>query len=79
MENRLEKRVIVKAQLGDIISSVYEEVASMPLSDQAKNAMVMLVVGEILNRNGHKITLRKKYDTNCKSVELPRLDVAGMI
>ncbi len=47
----------VKINLGDIINSVYEEVEALPLTNQAKSAMVMYIVGEMLTRNGYEIKL----------------------
>lgn len=47
--------------IGDVIASVYAEVRELPLGDQAKSAMVMFIVGEILQQKGSIFFLKKQY------------------
>jgi hypothetical protein len=43
-------------QLGDLTESLYLEVASLPLSDVAKNALVMVMLGDITKFKGNQVT-----------------------
>ncbi len=41
--------------IGDLIESLFGEVQGLPLSDAAKNALVMIMLGDTLKRQGRTI------------------------
>jgi len=51
IEHRKRNREVV-SNIGDLVSSLYDEVAILPLSDTAKHALVMIMVSDIMKRDG---------------------------
>ncbi len=47
-----EKNREVISSVGDLVEALYTEVDPLPLSDVAKNALVMVMLGDILKRKG---------------------------
>jgi len=52
---QITKNRQVATSIGDLVESLYHEVEVLPLSDTAKNALVMVMVGDILKRRGDTI------------------------
>lgn len=53
-----EKNREAVSSVGDLVEALYMEVASMPLSDVAKNALVMVMLGDILKREGQCVSFQ---------------------
>lgn len=41
--------------LGNLVEALYDEVSSLPLSDGAKSALVTIMLGDILKRDGRTV------------------------
>ncbi len=44
-----------ECSLGDLVEALYDEVAELPLSDQAKKALVAIMLADIINQDGREI------------------------
>ena len=47
------RKVVIS--IGNLVESLYDEVSTLPLSDVAKSAMVMVMLGDLLTRKGRVI------------------------
>lgn len=61
-----EKNREVVSSIGDLVESLYSEVMPLPISDQAKHAMVMVMVSNILTRNGSDVSFLMPVDLCAK-------------
>ena len=61
MNSQIQNRKAV-ARLGDIIQELFDEVNVLPLSDTAKTAMVMIMLGDILKIDGRTIYMNFPLD-----------------
>ena len=57
MENRRQNRQFVNL-VGNLVESLYNEFDMLPISGPAKSAMVMVMLGDIMQRNGAVISLK---------------------
>jgi hypothetical protein len=57
-----EKNREVVSTIGDLVESLYSEVMPLPISDQAKHAMVMVMVANVLTRTGHDVSFLLPVD-----------------
>ena len=46
------------SSIGDLVEALYTEVASLPMSDQAKHAVVMVMLSDVLKRNGQIVSFQ---------------------
>jgi hypothetical protein len=51
MERRKRNREVV-SNIGELVSALYDEVDILPLSDTAKHVLVMVMVSDIMKREG---------------------------
>jgi len=54
MEHRKKNRELV-CTIGDIVSALYTEVEPLPLSERAKQALVMIMLSDIMKRDGRVV------------------------
>lgn len=57
METCRQNREFVSS-IGDLVEALYNEVSSLPMSDQAKHAVVMVMLSDTLKRNGHIVSFQ---------------------
>lgn len=61
MENCERNREAVSS-VGDLVEALYMEVDPLPLSDVSKNALVMVMLGDILKREGNHVFFQYPVD-----------------
>jgi hypothetical protein len=44
-----------ECSLGDLVEALYDDVIELPLSDQAKESLVAIMLGDIMHREGRTI------------------------
>jgi len=44
--------------IGDLVEALFNEVSNLPLSDEAKTTLVMIMMGDVLKRNGKYVYLK---------------------
>ncbi len=54
MDGRQKNREVVST-IGELVSALFLEVEALPLSDKAKQALVMVMVSEIMKRDGRTV------------------------
>lgn len=54
MEGCLKNREVISS-IGDVVETLFDEMENLPLSDPAKQAMVMVMLGDLLHRKGNVI------------------------
>lgn len=54
MEDSKTNREVISS-IGDLVSALYSEVEALPLSERAKQALVMIMVSDIMKREGRTI------------------------
>jgi hypothetical protein len=52
---QFEKTKEAVLTIGDLVESLYAEVSDLPLSETAKNALVMVMMGDLLKTRGRTI------------------------
>jgi len=55
MKCKEQNRKLV-GNIGDLVELLYDEVASLPISEEAKSALVMMMMGDMMKRNGSTVT-----------------------
>lgn len=55
-QERKNREVI--GNMGQLVSSLYDEVDILPLSETAKHALVMVMVSDITRRTGDEVTFK---------------------
>jgi hypothetical protein len=51
MERRRRNREVA-CTIGDLVAALFEEVEVLPMSETAKHAMVMIMISDIMKREG---------------------------
>ncbi len=47
-----DQNCMVVGTIGDLIDALYDEIADLPMSDGAKAALVTIMLGDVLKRDG---------------------------